>query len=423
MIKLKRIQILFGTLSLLLLIFSCGNDDDETMMPMIEEDNFIIKSEISSSSYPYFISVSNQDGNILLDTVGANLLGDFIIEKADDDQVDITYGFESDFFFNFRTYRDVKSGFLLSSRPITECINSFPNTLQKSSNIEISIDGLSGFSKLYFPAFSKQSIPDLTNNRTILKGRFTTNSDLQITIKAQGELEYKSIVIKESDWTEITEGNFSFNVNFADFQVAEKHEIQVATTDEMSLNATVLTTDQRTVKISNWSNSNDTHDGGKVTMFLHPTINLDQIKIKVATLDRYNGYETQEVFNEIPESINFFKPIVTINNTEVSSYDVNIVNDYNFAASVFEYQQDLFISSWTIYQNTGTPNTFQLPSIPSTFKEQSPIVNAQLGSPIRFVSRVYDTDELSFQNTYYETPIDRQFNCGEYAFKSIDKDF
>lgn len=414
---MKKRFILNVFLVLLLLIsFSCKDDDGTG-----GDSTFVLNTKWELFS-PGFISVSNQNDEILYEKIDSTFDETVSINISSTDKIDVTYGSAGERSFKLITCKDVESPFELVTL-FVDCENEFSTTGTVGRNVYIIIDGIEQFEHVHVPFYST-SINGVTtyDNKTQIEGLLSSSKDVIITFKIS-ENDYKSILINAEDWFE-HDGNFIANVDFKDFVSPIIHEINLSIEESWKVRSEIFTSEERIVSIALWRGYKDTQDGDRVKLFLLPEIEIDKINLNLCTTHRTNGYNFNKIYHEIPQVINLFDPEIELPEINKTSYDVEVLEQYTMSKISYDYEENYRISSWDIYQRQEDELKHTLPNIPISYVEDFPILANKLEDPDGFIVEIFEVSDASdFQEKFNTTSISKQLNCLEYSSKHTGEVF
>ena len=404
-------------LTLIQFVFGCNNDDTSIEI----NELFVIESDIFFQES--FISLSNQNGDILFDTVGKDLRQIFKILIPESDKVDLTYGYETEKSFKVVTYRDIKSGFFLSQNSY-DCSDEFtPENSFDYKFFELEIEGIHQYRELYYPFDYKEDAEiDLVENKLKLVGSMEGPKDIMITVLKEGANEYQSVYLKIEDWLDEGDNHFFRSISIDDFTTSEVYEIALEIDDKWMVNAEIQIENDRIISLSKWTTYSDYQDGNEVKLFMTPGIDLNLIKLEIRNGNVLTGYRYLKKTDEIPSQINFYDPEIGILEVSATNYEVSVNEDYNLSMVEYQYVENNWISSWRIYQKQSGEILNTLPMIPNEFLIQSPILNNQLSHPENIIINIYEMADEELEEMYNMTGIDRQLKCVDYLDKYIGKE-
>ena len=402
-------------LNLILFAFGCSNDK----APIEANELFVIESEILDG----FISLSNQNGEILYDTVGADLRRTIKVLVPQGDIVDLTHGHETSKTFSIVTYRDIESGFLLS-RELYNCSDEFnqDNGFEYKA-LELEINGIHQYSELYYPFDHKADVEvNIAGDKLILKGSITGLKDVLLTVLPEGESEYQSFHLKFEDWLDQGENRLFRSINIDDFTASEIHEIDLGVDDIWMVNAEIQTENDQIISLSKWTTYSDYQHGDRIKLFVPGGINLDLLKLEVGNGDVHNGYQYLKKTAEIPNQISFYDPEISFLEASSTDYEITVNGDFGLTMVEYRYEENNWISLWKVYQKQNVEILNTLPLIPNDFMLQSPILSNQLSNPETIVVHVYEMSAEVLEGSYNQTGIDRHLKCMDYSSKYIGKE-
>jgi len=421
----------------LLIFFSCKKEEENKITPEKEEmeelqeveeenqegtndtlpePNFFIPVDIITG-FNVFISVTNQDEEVLFDTVGIedfffNGITDTIaIFVEENDIVDITLAIGKRNQFDIETYRNIPSGFSLNS-DFLFCDNDFSSTsFFKSKEAELHIEGITGFSDLNFPMVNRQEVEvDFQNNKLIVRGRMGDDNDHQFTLFDTKDNSYKIFIAKFEDWSIINEDSAFLSINIADFNVPKRQVIDLGHAGNWFIDSKMLTSENR---IINTNFKNAPQEGTSIQIFTHPEYKIDKISLMLRNISLIDGgFEFYQVLDELPNNIPFFNPKITLNSISNSNYSLAVAEDYDLAIVEYYYSTSGILNSWRIFQKPTDELIFRLPKISDDFVELIPVLeNNVLNFPDYKLLSSFKFIEGTGSYNYTANNIERQFDC------------
>lgn len=395
----------------LITFFHLSCNEDET--PSVSNTQlFTIETDLGFNNYTGFILVTDQDGNILYESVDEEWDETIELETNPNDIIDLTWGSESETSFRIQTLRDIQSGFHLG--PVyRSCDDAFETgTHYPLQNVELRLEGLTQYSELIIPFANKEI--EQESDAIIISGVLTNQNDILFTVLPVGSDEYRSITLNYSDWLTENEEIYTRTINIADFVTPEVHEIQLPEENNWIVNADILKLSGKIETISKWSSYNDYQNGNTIKLFLLPGTLFEEIRLEVNSGYKLTGSKYLKVGNSIPASISF--PEMEINFQEATNNQINCSNNSVFDLAIFEYQylNDNIISHWKIYQKSNLSLNYQLPSLPQEFLDQALILNNKLNTPENLIGNFYQTNNDLLMDKFHDPGIQYRLKCYDY---------
>lgn len=407
--SLKNLNYLKSVIILgLVFILACNKDD-------VIESSDSFELQVESLIGNSFIVVTNELGVVLFDTIGENIDQTIIIEKSEEEKIDVSFGTETTYYFNIKTYRDIKSGFKLPPTYICSLDDPFYK-IPSYKNFRLEIEGISEFLEFYNPFSSKQSLQINTDENILkLSGGLLKDEDVFLTILTVDN-EFKSILIELEDW-ETIQDTLVYKVDISEFSVPDIHEIDLKESDEWMVEAEMITENQRLISLSKWKDFNDYQQGTKVKVFSPSNINIDQLKLEFKGGFTFPGFHHSNRYVEFPKEIDLFKPSIEEIAVDSEQFQFRIQTPHDLARFRYFFRQGGFSSAWDIYSRGIDDLSYQRPAVPKEYLDSSVIMKNVINDAFEWKLQVFDMEDPSSYEIDYSskaTIVDRL--C--YSFNS-----
>ncbi len=421
-------KISFLTLSILIgliCITSCTKDETEvntntSQNPNTTEDIDILFSihidlEADTTIAQYFLMASTQNGEMLFDTLASNSATTIQFYKKKGDKIDLTYGAtKGENKLNIYTYRNIASNFHLDLSRNALCERSIP----EKKTVQLEIQGLSNAAYLKdynirlgtagINTTSGASTFNADNQTHTFLGNINKEDNIQLTIETiiDGQLSFKSLILKYNDWEVGNITNLKRTIHIDDFFNSITHTISLAYTSDWFLAAQALTNDSEEVILARGLSAIPNSD--VVDFYCSPNLDIQSIDLSLikfySTIDSISFHYHKQL-NEIPTQISLFQPTINFTNTEVRNYDLSIDSAYDLLEVQYIYIQNNHITRWRVFQEPTTPLNYQLPNIPNHYlTEISSMDKLPDLAPTTYVS-AWQIDQEGFKDTYHTNAI------------------
>ena len=410
---------LFKLLCLIAIVLSAISCDNEVLEL---RQSFTINSDLKvGGNGQILLYLTNQRGEILLDTVGNTLEGVLEIEKMIEDQVNLTVGTSDEHAFNFYTYRDIPSGFNLIEPWVISawnCGTAF-DINNEGKVVKLKIEGLSEFAKVYYPSWTTaNTFVDEVNNTVTIAGPVTKTSDVLITILPEEGGTHLSKVFDLSVY-EVVNQTVEITTNLDDFEESIIEEISLGINDTWRANIEFVTKEDRVVQVWKHSlnNNDDYFKGDKIRFFTTKDLQVEQVQLEIASED-YN-YWYRKIVEEVPDAITFYDPEIETVNAETNSFEFFVGEQYDLQLFRYNYRRDNHgSSSWTILQLPDIEDLgFQLPAPPLDYLKEYDYIEELLLNPSHLRAAYFKIENEEINTTYNEASIGGRLACLDYLHK------
>lgn len=409
-------------LALLIGFSSCADDEAGNSPFNMSDDSFKINVDLSANNLMFFVTDSK--GVVLFDTVAPTIEKEISIDKLLNDKVNLTYGYEilNRGYFNFKTYRNVSSGFKLSNG-VSLCPDDNP-LFKNYKNYSLEIKGISEFERVYIPDYLTSKVEKFSVvNKIEIIGSIFLNKDGYLTIEISPNV-YLSKYIQIEDWIETSNSNLFLSLDISDFETPEKHEILLDKDDDWLVNMVVETKAQRRITFLNYTGPDDLQAGNKIHFFMPPALEVIKVELEIRESSRINGYHVNLITNDIPTTLTFYDPEIEIVEANSNNFDFNTDSEYDFAVANFYYRNGNVLSNWQVYSDFDSTFYFDLPIIPTEILDETMLIKNIIDQPIEFSIKLHNMDELdNFNEIYYKESIDRHLKCLSYQSNYVGIEF
>lgn len=406
-----------------ILFISC--DENEMGFEETNSEVFVLETDWQLNT-PGFVSVTNQNDEILYESIQTDFNETTPIDISPGDKIDVTYGVEYNSYFKLYTSRDVKSPFELSNF-IIECENDFFLQPYEGRNVKLEIENIGEYEHIYLPWSNSisagSSIVAFDGNKITGHGFIPGSKDILVTIKLIDN-DYRSHLIEKEDWINQGDDSYYKLIDFENFVTPNIHEVSLSEDDSWMVDSDILTDEGRIVATAQWRHWDDYQNGNKIKLFLPPQISIEKINLELGSGSSIEGYRYNKIFSEIPSEIDFYNPSIEIQNITSSSYVINIANPYDMAKISYEYRPNSIVSTWDIYQREEAEAPNFLPSIPSDYLNEDSLIRENLENPDNIIVEIFNFSDINeFSEEYELSAIQRRLFCLEYSSEYTSKEF
>ena len=348
MIKLLNPSIF---LILLVLLFSCGDDDDSSL----NQTDVTIDL---STDFTGFVLITNQDKDILYFEQGS-VIGTINFSKEEGEIIDFTYGnLNRDRFFNIKTYRNIGANFEMKSKYSASDILAKPPEIFADRTLEI--NNLNG--EVIAAPYRNVEI----ENGKIRLSNFMSDQSHLVTVFDENCECHKSIKIDPEDWSQQSDTVYFHAIDIVDFQESVEHRIQLShSLDNWIVNASVKIEDNREVTLLHWTNYKQNQEGFEISIFTTPGLSFETLSLNVRTSSPYEDIKYNRVdLVDFPNEINFMEMETAFENISPTSYTLSNDEPYEMAEVFYRYHVDNYISRWKIFQVREETLDYKLPCLP-----------------------------------------------------------
>ncbi|MEM9821459.1 MAG: hypothetical protein AAF985_10320 [Bacteroidota bacterium] len=406
----------------LLLMMACKKDKLPTSI------DFVVHNALGGGG-PLFVLISNQDGEILYDSLG-EFINNTISFKAElTDQIDATYGFvdQASETFRITTYRDIKSGFDYKNFLDRPCQPKINLESEQNSWRYLTIDGLINVEEIYFPTpWRPQQATQELGSTYILQGTDGSKADHLITVRT-GNGEYRSKLVRHEDW--IPNANFDNNltIHYDDFVPTKVHILELPTFGYWKVEAHLQEASGRVIRTNKWHSFHELATSENIIRLF----TLDEIQVSQLFLE-VDGYSVDafvrhvQSYDDFPQSIVFPEQGIEALDLRLNNYDFEVDHDFALLSNQIYYDFDFDFSTprWRIYQKQESGLDYTLPEIPEYILAAFGSLRADLETPTHADVEVFKAeDKEAFLNAYNRASIDLQWDCLNFASYKVSFTF
>lgn len=404
----KSTKLVFS-LFILVLFFSCGNDDET---PTSQFDYSIDLSAVSGD----IVLVTNQDSEVLFSGQGFGPGDQAIFERGDNDIIDFTYGRSNgENFFSFNTYRNISPDFELKfdfkqSDLIANQSRIFADRVLEIKNVQ---------GQLVAAPFRNVEVE---NNTIRLSGHISDQSMI-VTVFDESCGRNKSMRINPLDWTLQADDTYFHSVSMEEFEESVEHLISLShSSNNWIVNASALLEDNSKVTLLHWLTSAQNQKGSQIRIYTTPDLPTLLLSLNVSIGNRYESLDyNREALVKFPSEIDFVKMEPTYENFSPSSYTLSNVEQYDMAEVRYEYNVDNYISRWSVFQVREETLEYTLPTLPAEFLVNDDLVLGAIDQPEAIVAEYYQL-ERPIGNDGIGENRKATLDCEDYS-SSKDADF
>jgi len=402
-------------LTLFLLVFIVFVSCESEKNPIGNHTHFVFDCDISNAE---FISITNQNGDIIFDTVGTRFKNLIHLDVPPTNKLTVTHGIEHDLFFNLTTYRDVESGFKITDK--SDCIVPYV----QNSNLRVEIFGISNYSEFYYPLSGDKEIELSTNdNKIILTGIVAGKNDFLLTILPKGSNKYLSFLIKESNFVKVDDKNYTYSININEFKPSTVHKIDLGINLSWIVKTSAIQPSGQNVSLANWTSYLENQNGESIKLFSLPEINLNNIKLNIRNNYSIDGYQYIKSLNGFPDKLDKYDPSIDIALFNISDYNVSNNFDYDLSVIEYDYLKNSWISSWKIFERKSGSITNKLPKISQNILDKITIYSELKDKPHSSIAHFYKFDTPDFNSIYNASSLERSIECYSFNCKFEGKTF
>lgn len=398
--------------ALIVLSFGCNKDDDDGNG---SPTTFLLESELLAFNGSYFLKVTNQHGEILLDTTNVDLMGTYELDVFSNDKIDVTYGYEFTVAgtanVNVKTFRNVASGFLASGG-LENCTNEFgdPALFTPSNEAVLTVEGINASTVISGYIYQHDIEIDEPNNNIRIKGAVREGSNIMFTILDEASGNYKSYLMDYEDWT--SGDTLKHTTHIDDFENSTIFSIDLNKDSKWQVWLDVINADGKKVDLMRLNSLNQFQTGEEIKFYTTSDVGLiDKLDLTInSTLagDRYLYHKV--LTGGVPSSIEFYDSDIDITHQTTNEYDFESSESYDFARIDYKYLNGNRIYTWSVYQLEGEQNSIHsLPAINSKFLDNAPALNTIINDPFELAVTLYETDESNIETLYNRRQLD--LNC------------
>lgn len=403
------------------LVISCNQDDMPEEMTNTETEieemtqifDLSFSSDGSTESSVSFIVLSDNNGEVLFDTAGAELDIEISLHLDSSTVVNATTGFVKAEKFSIVSYSEVKSGSQLNLSREWETHPCFRSGPVDGSNAKLYITDLNDFYETINSIVGSDSGSlELKGDTLVLEGHVPSWSDgsYQIAIREQENSELMSIVIPRMDWNWDNDSqSMSHTVSFHDFSSTKEHVIDLDRTDRWNLAAKVCDLEGNLIALQSPVSNSKLEDGQNASIYLNEAIEINDLKLYLSNNNYPSSYAHNWIHKSIPDKINLEVDVnPTFNILEVDKFAIFNTFDYNLNVLNYLYVGDY---DWTIISKGGSNVRFVKPELPSQLHETFTYLNDLLQNPYGVTNTMYRTEEeLDDITTVHKSVIPRNKN-------------
>lgn len=415
--------------TILLLIFVicliCSCREDDVQVRIADNDNFELHLDLHRNSANQFIIASNDEGEIVFDTLLSNFEGVKMIDIPQDEKLNITYGYEEDRrSFSINTYAQVKSGFLLKNVR-KDCSLSLFDKYSRWHNIELTIKNSPEIDSVFssFLRFYETNNTTIADGKVVIRGRFRENFDQIITLKTKSNsFAYQSYLLP-FDHLNREQDTIYHEVDFNEFQDSKIEYVNLKFNTSWEVDITGVKSAEKYIEFLNKSNYLNTYRQS-IRFFTLENLKVDQYLLNVRHGIHIEGlfYEFRKFESEIPVELSFYEPHVKINNKSPSSYDISLDESTNLVLLEYHFRYNNVGSTWKIYNYGKSQISADLPTIPHYILEEYPIISEIIEFPNIFIVRSYEVEDFT-EAEFSAENVDRNIDCNEIQRHSITESF
>lgn len=391
-------------------LLSCSNSEIQ-----IEEQPlntlYTLNMDLIDGQHPYFVMLSDQDGENLYDTFSRILNDEIVIELEEETKINVTYGVETNVSFGINTLVDVPSGSTIKTRQRgfvdDECfLYDLPSLI---SPVKLTITDIGEIDDYHVPFFSYRPLAHEDSTLLILGG-VNDDMDMQLTLKEKNTSKYKSYIFKPEDWSAGAADTLVRTISYKEFCQPSIYEIDLGHDLSWALQVSACTEDERLVMVHNWTSWEQYQEAPSVKFFLIDEIPQEQIRIEVFNSRINEGFAHVDLYQETPSSISLLDAEVNFSVVEADRFVLSTPADYTINRCVYEYWAGQASASWDVINLKTADFAFTFPSLPQDYLDRTQFIKNSLNR----LQKVFN-HKLKFEqnlSNLTEYPYDLRFYGG-----------
>ncbi len=406
-------QAMLGTL--LIFFASCKKDNLKETPPTQNQpktySDFVIENEALDKDYPYYryVMLTNQDGEILYETIKPEKTAHIVAKVADGDIVDLTVLDYRD--SNIFTFRNIKSGFHLRafSSPFFEyCLGDFSEGVK----LNLKITGISDYDELYF-GLQYQDIISKYDNSISLGMSYYLKHDRTLTIRPKGSNEYLSYLVRFDDLNFTSYNNATKEISIDDFKPSYIYQVAVSEKGKYSGDL-IMWHGDKFAFTNREKGYKDLNKGEKLKFYVSPELINDMKELDIVKKNDKNIRSKKILSDNFLETVSIGSSNIDID-ANGTSYNYSSSTDFDLGWVYYTISDSkTFYFYWNVFQSGNDKVSYKLPALKEDVLSQNR--RAFLKTPKRIQFETYKF-EMGMEN------LDIVFDmCRNYESTYVSKD-
>lgn len=397
------------------LICSCKEEEMQVGIP--ENEKFELHLDLLRNNYNHFVIASNDEGEIVFDTLLSDYEGVRMIDIPKDEKLNITYGFQfTQSSFAIYTYANVKSGFKCTSL-IRGCGELF-NRLVSHDRIKLVIRNVPELDSVFYPFFNKFDPYELDDGNLVLSGSIYENYDHLITLKPTSSTRnYKSYLLPYNE-LDSDQDTIYHEVDYSDFENPEIRYINMSYDRKWIVDVTGAKSGEGFVHLADF----DVQTGSSIRIFNLADLSIDRYLFDVKNANSIDGFQSRKLESSIPKEITLVDSDVDIISKSAKAFEIKTDGTANLVRVEYEYRIGQALSYWTVYNFEQKEIKLSLPTIPEYLVRENPLMTVVGESPRRFIVRSLIIDDFN-EEDFHSSSINHEARCKEFVSRTVSMDF
>ncbi len=375
-----------------------GSGEEEQMNEEVMEETpsvipFNVRMNLSNTTYPSFVTITKEGGEVIVDSVANGLIHDFVFEIDVDDKINVTAGYVSEDQMWIYTYLDVDDDSEIDLHAAWEqdaCLKSIEIPVGIPAKLRVTdVDG----NYRIVSSVISHNTPEFSDNEIEIDGYLIGDQDIQIMIQEAVDSIPKTMIIRNEDWERFPDYTAEHVVSFNDFTQAQVRTIDLGIDNVWGVLATGCDKSGRVVGLDRFSSYMQYQKGTQLEIFLTEGLDLEKIKLNFFSALQSTKFEYSWIHNDLPQKIEVpYDLEAKFLVSEPNHFWIERTYDYNINVAEYLYSRNNFSSRWRIVSDGGEGVGVKLPDLPNEMIEQFPFLSELLGNPLRLYNYMIRTE-------------------------------